>query len=267
MLLRNVFTKTVRDLRWPTFWVALSLALGGAYFTALFKTYTQAFDLNALMQKMPEGMRALVGGSDFDVSNATGFLNVELFPLIMPALLAAFAITLCSGFTAGEESRGTIDVLLSYPIARWRMVIEKLAALIVATAIVSVVMLVGIQVGSLIGDAPVELDKVAAGLFLATVLAFSFGTISLAIAAWTGNRSAAAGVPIGLMVVMYLVQSLSPQVESLRAINWLSLFHYYLGHSPLKHGLDLGDTAVLVAVAAVFLAISLIAFDRRDLAS
>jgi ABC-2 type transport system permease protein len=69
------------------------------------------------------------------------------------------------------------------------------------------------------------------------------------------------------MVVMYLVQSLSPQVESLRAINWLSLFHYYLGHSPLKHGLDLGDTAVLVAVAAVFLAISLIAFDRRDLAS
>jgi hypothetical protein len=25
MLLRNVFTKTVRDLRWPTFWVALGM--------------------------------------------------------------------------------------------------------------------------------------------------------------------------------------------------------------------------------------------------
>ena len=267
MLLRNVFAKTLRDLRWPTFWVALSLALGGAYFTALFKTYTQAFDLNALMAKMPEGMRALVGGADFDVSTATGFLNVELFPLIMPALLSAFAIALCSGFTAGEEARGTIDVLLSYPIPRWRVVLDKLAAMVIATFIISAVMLVGIEVGSLVGDAPVELDKVAAGLFLATVLAFSFGTISLAIAACTGNRSSAAGIPIGLMVVMYLVQSLSPEIESLRAINGLSLFHYYLGHSPLKHGLDLGDTAVLVVIAAVFLALSLIAFERRDLAS
>ena len=267
MLLRNVFTKTVRDLRWPTFWVALSLALGGAYFTALFKTYTSAFDLNKLMNQIPEGMKALIGGSDFDVSNATGFLNIELFPLIMPALLAGVAIALCSGFTAGEESRGTIDVLLSYPVPRWKMILEKLAALVLSLAIVSFVMLAGIQAGSLVGDAPVELDKVAAGLVLATILAFAFGSIALAIAAWTGNRGAAAGVPAGLMVFMYLVQSLSGQIESLRTINPLSLFHYYLGHSPLKNGLDLGDTAVLVAVTVVFVAISLVAFERRDLAS
>lgn len=267
MLLRNVFTKTIRDLRWPTFWVALSLALGGGYFTALYRTYTQTFDLNKLMQQMPESMRALIGGSDIDLSSATGFLNVELFPLILPALLAGFAVALCSGFTAGEESRGTIDVLLSYPVARWRMVVEKLAALIIAMSVVSVVMLAGIQAGAVAGDSPVELDKVGAGLIMATFLSLAFGTMALAIAAYSGNRSAAAGIPIGLMVVMYLVQSLSPQIESLRAINWLSLFHYYLGHSPLKNGLNLGDTAILAMVAAIFLAISLIAFDRRDLAS
>jgi ABC-2 type transport system permease protein len=91
--------------------------------------------------------------------------------------------------------------------------------------------------------------------------------MALAIAAWTGNRSTAAGIPIGLLVVMYLVQSLSPQIESLRAINWLSLFHYYLGHSPLKFGLDLLDTAILAATAAVLLAIALVGFERRDLAA
>ncbi len=267
MLLRNVFTKTVRDLRWPTFWVALSLALGGGYFTALFKTYTQVFDLNALMQNMPEAMKALIGGSDLDLSTATGFLNIELFPLILPALLAGFAVALCSGFTAGEEARGTIDILLSYPIARWRIVIEKLVALAISIAVIAVVMLLGIQAGALIGDTPVDLPKVAAGLLMASAMTLAFGTMALAIAAWTGNRSTAAGIPIGLMVVMYLVESLSPQVESLRAINWLSLFHYYLGHSPLRHGLNLGDTAVLLGVAAVFLAVSLFAFERRDLAA
>jgi hypothetical protein len=82
MLLRSVFGKTVRDLRWPTFWVAISLAIGGGYFTALFPTYTQAFDLEEMMAKMPDSIKALIGGMDMDLSTATGFLNVELFPLI-----------------------------------------------------------------------------------------------------------------------------------------------------------------------------------------
>ncbi len=267
MLLRNVFTKTLRDLRWPTFWVAISLAVGGGYFCALYKTYVQAFDLNSMMAKFPEALKALIGGSNWDLSSATGFLNIELFPLILPALLAGFAVALGSGFTAGEESRGTIDVLLSYPVPRWQMVLEKVAALIVAMVAIAIVMLAGIQIGAVIGDSPVDLAKVSGGLLLATILSLCFGLMALALAAWTGNRAAAAGIPIGLMVVMYLVESLSAQIPSLKDINFLSLFHYYLSHSPLVSGLHLGDTLVLVVVAAVFLVASLFLFERRDLAA
>jgi ABC-2 type transport system permease protein len=267
MLLRSVFGKTIRDLRWPTFWVAISLAIGGGYFTALYPTYTQAFDLEEMMSKMPESIKALIGGMDMDLSTATGFLNVELFPLILPALLAGFAVALCSGFTAGEEARGTIDVLLSYPVPRWRMVLDKMAALVISLFVSAAVMLVGIQIGAVASDSPVDLDKIAAGLFLAVILSLAFGTMALAIAAWSGNRGAAAGIPIGLMVVMYLVQTLSANIESLRTINPLSLFHYYLGHNVLKYGLDWGDVVVLAAVAVAFLAAALVFFERRDLAA
>jgi ABC-2 type transport system permease protein len=147
MLLRSVFGKTIRDLRWPTFWVAISLAIGGGYFTALFPTYTQAFDLEEMMAKMPDSIKALIGGMDKDLSTATGFLNVELFPLILPALMVGFAVALCSGFTAGVESRGTIDILLSYPVPRWRMVLEKMAALVIALVVAAAVMLAGIRSG------------------------------------------------------------------------------------------------------------------------
>jgi ABC-2 type transport system permease protein len=128
-------------------------------------------------------------------------------------------------------------------------------------------MLAGIQVGAVVSNSPVDLDKVSAGLFLGTLLSLDFGLMALALAAWNGNRGAAAGIPIGLMVVMYLVQSLSPQIQTLRDMNPLSLFHYYLGHNALKNGLDLGDTAVLAVVAAVFLVASLVLFERRDLAA
>ena len=40
MLLRNVFTKTVRDLRWPTFWISLGMAGMTGYFAVLFPTYS-----------------------------------------------------------------------------------------------------------------------------------------------------------------------------------------------------------------------------------
>jgi len=52
MLLRNVFTKTIRDLRWPTFWVSLGCGAMTAYFATLFPTYSKLFDMNALLEKM-----------------------------------------------------------------------------------------------------------------------------------------------------------------------------------------------------------------------
>ena len=265
MLLRNVFTKTLRDLRWPTFWVGLSLAVGGAYFTALYPAYKSL--LGDMVKQIPPAMQSLLAGTDWDISTATGFLNIELFPLILPALMAGYAIALCSGFTAGEESRGTIDVLLSFPVPRWRVVIDKVAALIVSLAVVSLVMLVGIQIGAIIGGTTVDVGRVAAGLALATILALALGMSALALAAWTGNRNAALGIPIGVMVVMYLVQSLSGNIEYLKSINFLSLFHYYLGHTPLVHGLNLADAFVLLAVGVVFLALGVIGFERRDLSA
>ncbi len=266
MLLRNVFTKTIRDLRWPTFWTALALAIGGGYFTALYNTYTSMFKLDDLLSQLPPAARELMGGQ-LDLGSATGFLNIELFPLILPALLGAFAVALCSGFTAGEESRGTIDVLLSYPVPRWRMVVDKFAALVVGVAAVCAVMLAGILVGSSVGAAPVITGNVAAGLVLGGLLALDFGVIALAIAAFTGDRAAAAGVSIGLLVVMYLVQTIGQIVDFLHSISPLSLFHYYLGDTPLKTGLNLGDATVLAGVAIAGLAISVAAFERRDLAA
>ena len=69
------------------------------------------------------------------------------------------------------------------------------------------------------------------------------------------------------MVVMYLVDALAAIVDSLNAVRPLSLFRYYMGDDPLRNGINLGDAAVLAAVAAVLLVVSLIAFDRRDLAA
>ena len=99
------------------------------------------------------------------------------------------------------------------------------------------------------------------------LLSLAFGSIALAISAATGNRGAAIGVAVGLMVVTYLIDGLANIVEGLNAIRWISPFKYYMAGDPLRNGIALGDAAVLAGITAVFLILSLIAFDRRDLAS
>jgi ABC-2 type transport system permease protein len=267
MLLRNVFGKTLRDLRWPTFWTSFALFAIAGYFTLLYPTYSKAFDLQSLLDKMPPEMKAIIGGQLIDVSTVNGFLNIELFPLILPAVLAGYAIAQGSGMTAGEESRGTIDVLLSFPVARDRLVLDKAAAVTISVAIVALGLWIG-AVGGAVGSAsPIDAGDVAAGLVLATLLALDFGALTLLIAGGSGARSAAIGVSVAVLVVMYFINALAPIITSLGSIQRLSLFYWYLEGDPLRQGLSGTDAAVLAVVAIVLLGLSLIAFERRDLAT
>jgi ABC-2 type transport system permease protein len=266
MLLRNVFTKTIRDLRWPTFWVALGMGVMTGYFAVLFPTYSKIIDLNDILAKMGPAAK-LMGANLGDASTLVGFLHIELFSMILPALMVAFAAGMASGFTAGEESRGTIDVLLSYPVARWRLVLEKWFAVMIGCVIAAAVVWVFAIGGAAASASALPADDLAAALVMLVLLGLAFGALALAISAGTGNRGAAIGISVALMVVMYLADALAAIVDGLNAIRPLSLFRYYMGGDPLRNGLNLADAAVLAMVTAALVALSVVLFERRDLAS
>jgi ABC-2 type transport system permease protein len=264
MLLRNVFTKTIRDLRWPTFWVSLGCGAMTAYFAILFPTYSKIVDMESLLEKMGPAAQ-LLGASAGDANSLVGFLHIELFSMILPAALVAFAAGTASGFTAGEESRGTIDVLLSYPVSRRRVVLEKWLAVVLVCIVCAVVLWVFAIAGAAISASPLPPGPLAAALVMLVLLGLAFGDIALAISAFSGNRGAAIGVTVALMVAMYLVDALSSIVDGLATIRPLSVFRYYMGDDPLRNGVNAGDAVVLAGVAAVFLVVAIIAFERRDL--
>ena len=265
MLLRNVFGKTIRDLRWPTFWVALGMGAMTGYFAVLFPTYSKLFDLNTMLKQL--GPAAKLLGAGADASSLVGFLHIELFSMILPALMVVLTAGMASGFTAGEESRGTIDVLLSYPVSRRRLILEKTAAVVLACIACGVTVWVFALAGAAASASELPPDKLAAALVMLVLLGLAFGALALAISAATGNRGAAIGVAVGVMVVMYLIDALAAIVDGLNAIRPLSLFRYYLGNDPLRNGVNLGDASVLAVVAAVLLVAALVAFERRDLAA
>ena len=58
-----------------------------------------------------------------------GYLGTELFSLIVPLLLIIAAVATGARAIAGEEERGTLDLLMSLPVTRRRVTAEKLAAM------------------------------------------------------------------------------------------------------------------------------------------
>ena len=71
-------------------------------------------------------------------------------------------------------------------------------------------------------------------------VALAFGALALALGGVTGRRAVAAGGAAAVAVAMYLVNGLAPVTADW--LQYLSLFHYYAGHEPLRNGVDPGTS-------------------------
>ena len=99
--------------------------------TALLAYYPYIRDNSATFQKLlqtyPRSLLDAFGISD--LTSFAGFLGGEVFNVIWPVLMAAFAITAGSAVVAAEVEQGTADLWLSAPAARAFQLGGKLVAL------------------------------------------------------------------------------------------------------------------------------------------
>ena len=87
-------------------------------------------DLNKMVKDYPEACRpSSPSAANVDYISAAGYLGSELFSFMVPLLLLIAAVGAGARAIAGEEERGTLDLLLANPVSRRRLVLEKLAAL------------------------------------------------------------------------------------------------------------------------------------------
>ena len=266
-MLRNVFSKTLLDHRRALLFWGIGLIAYALYDTLFYPSISNVPELNRLLEEMPEALiRTLLGGQIVDFTSPVGFFNTQLFFLMMPVLFLIFAIGFGSNAIAGEEERGTLDLLLSNPLPRWRVVVEKFAALVVSTMVLAIIFWLGLTIGVIAVDIDISLGRMAEATLSVVLLGLVFGTLALAVGCARGNRGLSIGVAGGLGVAAYLLNSLGGLVEVLEPYRILSPFYHHSGNDPLANGLSLGHVGVLIGLTVVLLAVALITFERRDLA-
>ncbi len=261
--LHSLFERAVHEqARALTGWGGGLVAFAGAML-ASYPTVHHNAAITKLVESYPEAFRSMFGLSDY--TTGPGYLRAEVFSLVGPLLIVIMAVLWGSDATAGEEERRTIDVLMANPISRVRVVLEKWAALVSGVALVTGALGVALALGAPLADLRIGLARLAAAVVATALLAILFGTLALAIGAASGHRGISRGITAAAAVASYLVSSLAPLVSWLRPLRPLSPWYHALGVDPLASGFLAWHLLVLVALSLVVIGAAALAFEHRDL--
>lgn len=267
-MLSSVLLKSLRDLRRPFAWWALGLAGYVAMIVSVYPTIRGNRELEELMDQYPDALKAFFAfGGQLDFTSPAGYLGGELFSFMIPALFLVAAVGNGAGAIAGEEERGTLDLLLATPVSRRRVALHKLAAMCVEVVGLGLVLWLCLWVGGAVIDMNISAGHLAAASASSVLLTIVYGAVAFMLGAGTGRKGIAIGVTIAAAVAAYLVNSLAGLVDALKVPQKLSPFYHYATGDPLRHGLDLPHSLLLLAAAAAAAAVGIVLFDRRDVSS
>ena len=265
-MLGSVWGKTLRDYRRSLAWWAVGLVGFVALYAAIYPTVQDLPDVDELLDSYPEALRAFVGaGEGIDLSSPEGYLQTEAFSFLVPLLFLIFGIGAGAGAIAGEEERGSLEVLLAQPVSRRRVVLEKLTAIAAAVVALGLVLWIGLWLGALAVDMEISAGRLLAAVVSAVLLALAFTSLALLVGALSGRRALAIGIAAVVALAAYVLDSMATLVEELEAVQPLSPFYLYRAAEPLRHGLDPVHALALLALAVAFAVLAVPAFERRDL--
>jgi ABC-2 type transport system permease protein len=210
--------------------------------------------------------------------------------LFLPLLV----VVLAADIVSSEHSGGTIKLLLTRPVSRFKILLSKYIALllgtsllILMTAIIGYVIsgmvfgyegwtmpvLTGFsQKGSELVTTHVHLlpqwkyDLMAYGL--AWFACSAIGTISFMVSVLVRSTASSMGIMLAAVISGGLLAGLAPSWEALKylAFTNLSLTDYLSGQPALVEGMDLSfSLAVLSVWSLLSLLVAFIAFTRRDI--
>lgn len=211
----------------------------------------------------PEGLRKAFALEDY--ATGAGYLHTEMFSIMVPIVLIAVAVGAGAAATAGEEEHGTADLLFSLPLSRAAVLTGKTAAMVLGVLAVGVALLLTLLLGKGSVDLALDTGNLVAAVVQVCLLGLLFGSLALAVGAFTGRRGAATGAAMGLALLAFLVEVLGPLAAWLQPWQRWSPFHWALSNRPLANGLDPLGTLALVGVTVLLIGAAAVALHRRDL--
>ncbi|MGW3041388.1 ABC transporter permease subunit [Kitasatospora sp. NPDC001159] len=268
--------------RLPLVWLALhrrrrmllSLLLGMVVFETLIVVIAGTVPPTELFgaRRTPPGAFKAFSGSNGDVSIASypGLLGAGLTHPFWIALQLTAIGALGAAAVAADVESGTIELLMTRPVSRRRLLAERAGALVAASVLLNaaatLTVALGVAFSPKLRDAVPEGGVFTAGL-LGCAFAFCLTGPVLAVSALSRRRAHVIGAAVALGAVGFALNFVALAWSPAEPLRYLSPFHYYAPGDVLAHGgVPWAALGVLLGVGLLGLLAAFRLLERRDLA-
>lgn len=262
----SIFIETFKQT-WKSM---LYWGLGLASMGLLIVLMVPLFDMQQmaeLLESFPPILLAMIGiGKDLELfATSEGFVAMGFFGKFA-LIFAVYPVVMGMRITANEEDDGIMDMVLSLPIQRAWMIIEKFAAYTVSIIGVVVMIYIGMTIGVTFSN--VELDMsalVEVNIMLIPVLTFVMA-FSMLVGTIVRRKQVALGIVTAFVVASFMIQTVGAMAEGTFAepIGWISFFTYYNAGNILADGFVWAHIVGLTILSLVLIGLSVQRFEQRD---
>ena len=249
-LLRTPVLAIVDQQRvWILGW-ALGLAVLAGFLTSITKTMVDAF-----------------GNSDIPVLRAyfehaginayADFVGVIWFSTLL-LLISLFVVVQVNGWAA-DDAEGRLETILSAPVSRARVVVERIAAVVVASAVLVAVSSLAVYLTATSTGISLPGGRFVFASAAVLPVAYAFSGIGHALVGW--RPRVAVAILGALAVVGYFAQQFAPLFQWPDWVTNISLYALY--GAPMSED-DWGGIATLIAIGLAGTAVAIVAMRRRD---
>lgn len=237
----------------------LPIGLWSAFIVAIYPSVEDS--LQKAIASYPEALKEAFGIAE--LSSVEQYLSAEMLSLIVPLAVGYLAVrSVASGLSGAAES-GRLDVLLSAPISRSRIVAASFGATAAELACVLLASLLTTALSSLLVGAGLSFGLALAGFANVWPLALLSAGLGVVVTGWSLRTAIVTGSVAGVLVAMYVADLVGRLDTSLDWVRYGSVFRYY--GKAIEDGIEpvafIGVTLAAVALAILGAAL----FERRDI--
>jgi len=258
----ELLRRGIAALRRSGFWWGLgvvALAFVSVAFWPSLECNSALTDLTKNSQSLMEAF----GAQDF--STAAGYLDGQMYALMLPLLLSGLAIATVTALTAGDEDAGRLELLQALPVSRTSVWLTRFAAsfivLAIVTAVTALVVALSLTPFSLDG---ITVARVVEATLACGALGLFHGAVGYGVAGAGASRALAVGTAVAVLVVGYVASYLLPLADALEGFRKLSPWYWAIGTQPVTNGVSGWWMLLLLGVTAALVAVGTVLVNRRD---
>jgi len=245
-------------------YLTVGLTLLAGMYIATFPSMAEDMNLDQFLEQMPEVFLELFNIAT--MNTIEGFLAAELYSIGWVLLLGLYMAYSAATIIAGDIDRERMDILLSLPVSRARVLGEKFLALLVPIVVVNAVLPVVIYAGTVAIGYPIDSVDLAVVHLLAIPYLLACGAIGVVLSVLTSRSSVAQRGALVAIFGLFLFESVTI-IADYEQLGSIAPMRYFDATAVLVEGsYDWAGGAILLGATALLVGASMLYFGRRDIA-